>query len=367
MLMFRIRVRIDPERLRDRAETRQKRPAGHGLCADRSRRSFGRRSCKRAHRHERARRLASRASMSVTQRYRNCDRPRQRHARIPGGLSRRADRAGRRRQVDLVEHRLPAPGKSNPARFTCSTATWPMPRTAPRYARASPICRKASARTSIPTSASARTSNFSAACSANPASEREIAHRRAARQHRARAVCRPPGEETVGRDAAKARALLFADPRSRPSDPRRADDRRRSAVAPSVLGTDRSDAVAPPRNERRRRDRVYGRGRAVRLARRDERRHGRGGRVAGRAQADNRGANGRGCLHRPAAGAGARRSRGDCRYRRAGSSMANRSSRRAGLPAGSAISPRSTRSASRSSAARSSALSDRTAAARRRR
>ena len=55
----------------------------------------------------------------------------------------------------------------------CSTATWPMPRIAPRSARASPICRKALARTSIPISASAKTSNSSAACSDNPRAERK--------------------------------------------------------------------------------------------------------------------------------------------------------------------------------------------------
>ena len=37
----------------------------------------------------------------------------------------------------------------------------------------------------------------------------------------------------------KAQPLLLADPRSRSSDPRRTDDRGRSAVAPAVLGADR--------------------------------------------------------------------------------------------------------------------------------
>ena len=63
----------------------------------------------------------------------------------------------------------------------------------------------------------------------------------------------------------------------------------------------------------------------------------------------------------------ARRSHERCRYRRAASSTASRSSSRATSPAASAISPRSTASASPSSAARSSAFSARTAAARRRR
>ena len=55
-----------------------------------------------------------------------------------------------------------------------------------------------------------------------------------------------PAKEIVGRHEAKARAVLLADPRSGPVDPRRADDRRRPAVAPPVLEADRADSVAPP-------------------------------------------------------------------------------------------------------------------------
>ena len=68
--------------------------------------------------------------------------------------------------------------------------------------------------------------------------------------HRAAAVRRPAGEEAVRRHAAEARALLLADPRSRPPDPGRADDRRRSAVPPAVLGTDRPMRAAPAGDER---------------------------------------------------------------------------------------------------------------------
>ena len=53
-LMFRVRVRIDPERLRASRRARPQRAAGPGLCAHRSARCRGRRSCKRARRHERA-------------------------------------------------------------------------------------------------------------------------------------------------------------------------------------------------------------------------------------------------------------------------------------------------------------------------
>ena len=54
-------------------------------------------------------------------------------------------------------------------------------------------------------------------------------------------VCRAPGEETIGRHEAEARTLLRPDPQSRPVDPRRANDRRRPAVAAAILGTDRTD------------------------------------------------------------------------------------------------------------------------------
>ena len=46
----------------------------------------------------------------------------------------------------------------------------------------------------------------------------------------------PAGRQALRRHEAEARAVLRADPRSRPADPRRADHRRRSAVAPAVLG-----------------------------------------------------------------------------------------------------------------------------------
>ncbi len=55
-------------------------------------------------------------------------------------------------------------------------------------------------------------------------------------------------------------------------DPRRADDRRRPALAAAVLGADRPHPCAPAADERGGRDGLHGRGGAVRLARG----HGRG-------------------------------------------------------------------------------------------
>ena len=74
------------------------------------------------------------------------------------------------------------------------------------------------------------------------------ADRRAAAQRPGLAsVSGPAGRQAFGRHEAEARPVLRADPRPRPADPRRADDRRRSAVAPAVLGADRrASARAAP-------------------------------------------------------------------------------------------------------------------------
>ena len=67
------------------------------------------------------------------------------------------------------------------------------------------------------------------------------AHRRAAQGDRARPVRRTGRRQALRRHEAEAQPLLRADPRSRPAHSRRADDRRRSALAPAVLGPDRHD------------------------------------------------------------------------------------------------------------------------------
>ena len=133
-------------------------------------------------------------------------------------------------------------------------------------------------------------------------------HRRASQEHRACTFRRPSGEKIVGRHEAEARTLLLADPRSRPLDPRRADDRRRPAVAPPVLGADRADPSAALGHERRRRDGLYGGGPAVRLARRNGSRQDPGGRYAGGTRGGNRSADRRGRVHCAPVGAAARRS-----------------------------------------------------------
>ena len=132
--------------------------------------------------------------------------------------------------------------------------------------------------------------------------ERQAPHRRAAGQHRAGALPRPAGRQAVRRHEAEALPVLRADPRPGPADPRRADHRRRSAVAPPVLGAGRSHPGRPAGHERPGGDRLHGGGRPVRLAGGDGRRPGARHRHAGGAAGADRGPGpGRG-LHRPAAG-----------------------------------------------------------------
>ena len=76
---------------------------------------------------------------------------------------------------------------------------------------------------------------------------------------------RPAGKLSGGMRQ-KLVAVLRPDPRSRPADPGRADDRRRSAVAPAVLAADRRHQGRAARHDRAGRHRLYGGGRALRTA-----------------------------------------------------------------------------------------------------
>jgi len=73
------------------------------------------------------------------------------------------------------------------------------------------------------------------------------AHRRTVVLDRPRCVPRSARGQTVWRDEAKAEPVLHADAGPRPLDPRRTDHRRRSAVAPAVLGFDQHHLGAGPR------------------------------------------------------------------------------------------------------------------------
>ncbi len=81
--------------------------------------------------------------------------------------------------------------------------------------------------------------------------------------------------QALRRHEAEGRAVRRAGPRSRSADPRRADDRRRPAVAPAVLAAHRQHSRGPPGDERGHLDGVHGRSAGVGL----DRRHGRGARA----------------------------------------------------------------------------------------
>ena len=131
-------------------------------------------------------------------------------------------------------------------------------------------------------------------------------HRHLDRGDRARALSGAAGRQALGRHEAEARPLLRADPRSRPADPRRADHRRRSPVAPAVLAVDRGDPDRTPADERAGRHGLHGGGRRLRLAGGDGGRSGTGHRDARGAAGAHRQREPGGRLHRPAAGRTAR-------------------------------------------------------------
>ena len=194
-----------------------------------------------------------------------------------------------------------------------------------------------------------------------------VADRRVARQHRARAVCRPPGKKLSGGMRQKLGLccslihdpdLLILDEPTTGVDP--LSRRQFWELIERIRSRRQGMSVVVATG-------VYGRGRAVRLARRNERRQEfwRPDRRRNSSRRPGRGPSRMPLLRccRSSSAPATRR----CTYRRAESLIPSRLSRRAASPAGSAISPQSTTSASRSNAARSSALSGRMAAARRRR
>ena len=212
----------------------------------------------------------------VTHRYGATYRARRGHARYPERLHGRLDRPGRRRQVIAA----------GPHRRRAAYSDRPGSSARRRHGGCSPSRAQSAARIAYmpqglgknlyPDLSVRENIEFFGRLFGQPRDERERRIARTARQHRPGAVRGPAGKEALRRHAAEARAVLRADPRSGSADPRRADDRRRSAVAPAVLGPDRSDACASARHERHHRHRLYGGSRAVRLARRHGCRQGSG-------------------------------------------------------------------------------------------
>ena len=94
---------------------------------------------------------------------------RRRQSRTSRRMHGRSDRTGRGRQIDASEHPCRRAPDSVADASTFSAATWRTSRIARPFARASLICRRGWAGTSIRTSASRKTSSSSPGCSGNPA------------------------------------------------------------------------------------------------------------------------------------------------------------------------------------------------------
>ena len=97
----------------------------------------------------------------------------------------------------------------------------------------------ARAGTSIPTSACARTSTSSRRLFGQGRAERDARIAELLAATGLAPFADRPARQALGRHEAEARPVLRADPRPGPADPRRADHRRRSALAPAVLGAGR--------------------------------------------------------------------------------------------------------------------------------
>ena len=169
--------------------------------------------------------------------------------------------------------------------------------------RASPTCRRGSARTSIPTSASARTSSSSAACSDSPAHEREWRIAELLDSTGLAPFADRPAKKLSGgmRQKLGLCCALIHDPDLLILDePTTGVDPLSRRQFWELI--DRH-ARAPPGHERHRRDRLHGGSRAVRLADRHERRQRcwPPGSPAD-LKAETGTSNDRGCLHRAAAG-----------------------------------------------------------------
>ena len=154
-------------------------------------------------------------------------------------------------------------------------------------------------------------------------------HRRAGAEHRPCPLRRPPGRQAVRRHETEARTLLRTGPRSRSADHGRADHRHRSAVAPAILGIDRSHPHGPSGHERTGGDRRHGRSRGIRLA------GGHGRRAAYLASGTVQDLlvhtgtdHARSGLHRPAAGGAAAPPPRHRQSRRAGTAIPTSPSRR---------------------------------------
>ena len=166
-LMFRIRVKIDPERLRAHAAFGEKRPARRRLCAARSGDCLAAQAARERRAVIERERPVARIE-SVTQRYGRAVALDDVTIELPAGCMVGfigPDGVGKSSLLSMIAGRAADPIRK---RFRPRRRHGGLRRIGPRSALASPICRKDWARISMRTSVSARTSSFLAACSGNP-------------------------------------------------------------------------------------------------------------------------------------------------------------------------------------------------------
>ena len=127
-------------------------------------------------------------------------------------------------------------------RLSCSTATWRTPRTAPRFARASPIMPQGLGKNLYPDLSVRENIEFFGRLFGQSRAERDWRIAELLQSTELAPFADRPAKKLSGgmRQKLGLCCSLIHDPDL--SDPRRADDRRRSAVAAAVLGADRPHA-----------------------------------------------------------------------------------------------------------------------------
>lgn len=260
--MFRVKARLDPALLENTSPTSRPACPEWPTC-DWTLRSSGRPTCRSRFRNDRWRERRGEPPGRFAALRRDA-RGGRRQPGDPGQPHGRPDRSGRGRQVQPAG----AAGRRT------EDAGWRDPRARWRHARPPPppgglpahrLHAQGLGKNLYPTLSVFENVDFFGRLFGHDKAERE---RRIADLLQSTGLApfaeRPAGKLSGGMK--QARAVLRADPRSRPADPRRADHRRRPAVAQPVLGADRPYPRGPRRHERAGRHRLHGGSRALRLA-----------------------------------------------------------------------------------------------------
>ena len=238
--MFRVRVRIDPERLRARAESVRSGLPGVAYVLTDPTVEMAALGCKGMPCNDRARAAVARIE-NVTQRYGKAIALDAITLELPAGCMVGLigpDGVGKSSLLSMVAGaRQIQSGASS-----SSTATWrcgasgrglPTHRLYAARIGQESLCRISASRENI---------EFFGRLFGQSRAEREWRIAELLAKHRPRAFADRPAKKLSGGMRQKLGLCCCAHSRSRSPDPRRADDRRRSAVAPPILGSDRPHA-----------------------------------------------------------------------------------------------------------------------------